>query len=74
MAPIGRTLGISRAWAYRESVGRPARYARADDRVVSAQIRSVIRVRASYGVSKILDRIPIPVVPLHEPAPVRAHA
>ena len=49
MAPICRTLGISRACAYRESVGRPARYARAEDRVVTAQIRTVIRTRASYG-------------------------
>jgi putative transposase len=53
MAPICRTLGISRACAYRESVGRPVRYARADDRVVSAQIRSVIRVRASYGARRV---------------------
>lgn len=38
--------GISRAWAYRDSVGRPRRYARAEDRVVTAQIRTVIRIRA----------------------------
>jgi transposase InsO family protein len=53
MAPICRTLGISRASAYRESVGRPARYARADDRVVTAQIRTVIRTRASYGARRV---------------------
>ena len=53
MAPICRTLGISRACAYRESVGRPARYARADDRVVTAQIRTVIRTRASYGARRV---------------------
>jgi putative transposase len=53
MAPICRTLGISRASAYRESVGRPARYARAEDRVVSAQIRTVIRTRASYGARRV---------------------
>ena len=53
MAPICRVLGISRACAYRESVGRPARYARADDRVVTAQIRTVIRTRASYGARRV---------------------
>ena len=53
MAPICRTLGISRACAYRESVGRPARYARADDRIVTAQIRTVIRTRASYGARRV---------------------
>lgn len=53
LAPICRTLGISRACAYRESVGRPARYARADDRMVTAQIRSVIRTRASYGARRV---------------------
>ena len=53
VAPICRTLGISRACAYRESVGRPARYVRADDRVVTAQIRTVIRTRASYGARRV---------------------
>jgi len=53
MASICRTLAISRACAYRESVGRPARYARADDRVVTAQIRTVIRTRASYGARRV---------------------
>ena len=53
MAPICRTLGISRACAYRESVGRPARYVRADDRAVTAQIRTVIRTRASYGARRV---------------------
>jgi putative transposase len=53
MAPICRILRISRACAYRESVGRPARYARADDRVVTAQIRTVIRTRASYGARRV---------------------
>ena len=47
MAPICRTLGISRACAYRESIGRPARYACAEDRTVTAQIRAVIRTRAN---------------------------
>lgn len=53
LAPICRTLGISRACAYRESVGRPARYVRADDRVVTAQMRTVIRARASYGARRV---------------------
>ncbi len=53
LAPICRTLGISRACAYRDSVGRPARYARADDRMVTAQIRTVIRTRASYGARRV---------------------
>lgn len=53
MAPIYRTLGISRACAYRASVGRPAHYVRAGDRVVAAQIRTVIRTRASYGVRRV---------------------
>jgi putative transposase len=53
LAAICRTLGISRACAYRESGGRPARYVRADDRMVTAQIRSVIRTRASYGARRV---------------------
>ena len=53
MALICRTLGISRACAYRDSVGRPARYVRADDRVVTAQLRTVIRTRASYGARRV---------------------
>jgi putative transposase len=53
LAPICRTLGISRACAYRESVGRPVRYVRADDRTVTAQIRAVIRTRASYGARRV---------------------
>jgi hypothetical protein len=53
VAVIRRTLRISRACAYRDSVGRPARYARADDRVVTAQIRTVIRTRASYGARRV---------------------
>jgi putative transposase len=53
IAPICRVLRISRACAYRESVGRPARYVRADDRVVTALIRSVIRTRASYGARRV---------------------
>lgn len=53
LALICRTLGISRACAYRESAGRPPRYSRAQDREVTAQIRSVIRTRASYGARRV---------------------
>ena len=53
LAPICRTLGISRACAYRESVERPTRYVRADDRIVTAQMRTVIRTRASYGARRV---------------------
>ena len=53
MAPICRVLGISRACAYRTSAGRPARYATADDRVVTAQIRTIIRTRSSYGARRV---------------------
>ncbi len=53
MALISRVLGISRACAYRTSAGRPARYATAEDRVVTAQIRAIIRTRASYGARRV---------------------
>lgn len=53
VAPICRVLGISRACAYRESVGRPEHYARAEDRVVAAQIRTIIRTRSSYGARRV---------------------
>ena len=53
MAVISRVLGISRACAYRTSAGRPARYATAEDRVVTAQIRTVIRTRSSYGARRV---------------------
>jgi putative transposase len=46
-------LAIGRSAAYRDSVGRPTRYARADDRVVAAQIRTIIRTRASYGARRV---------------------
>lgn len=53
-APICRVLGIGRSSAYRDSVARPERYTRADDdRTVAAQIRSVIRTRASYGARRV---------------------
>ena len=53
VAVIARVLGISRACAYRTSAGRPARYATAEDRVVTAQIRAIIRTRASYGARRV---------------------
>ena len=53
LAPICRVLGIGRASAYRVSAGRPARYVTADDRIVTAQIRSVIRTRASDGARRV---------------------
>ena len=53
MAVICRVLGISRACAYRTSAGRPARYATAEDRVVTAQIRTIIRTRAAYGARRV---------------------
>jgi putative transposase len=49
VATICRVLGIGRATAYREGTPRSARYARAEDRIVVAQIREVIRTRATYG-------------------------
>jgi putative transposase len=53
MAVICRVLGISRACAYRASGGRPRHYAKAEDRVVTAQIRTIIRTRASYGARRV---------------------
>lgn len=52
-APVCRVLGIGRSSAYRESAPRAARYARADDRTVTAQIRAVIRTRSSYGARRV---------------------
>ena len=49
VATICRVLGIGRATAYREGTPRPARYVRAEDRIVVARIREVIRTRATYG-------------------------
>jgi putative transposase len=53
MVRICRTLGIGRSSAYRASEPRARRYARAEDRAVTAQIRSVIRTRASYGARRV---------------------
>lgn len=53
MARICRVLGIGRASAYRVRGARGRRYARAEDRVVRAQIRTIIRTRASYGARRV---------------------
>lgn len=53
VARICRVLGIGRSSAYRESRPRGPRYATAEDRTVTAQIRSIIRNRASYGVRRV---------------------
>lgn len=45
LAPICRSLGISRATAYRQGTPRASRYARGCDRKVTGQIRAVIRTR-----------------------------
>lgn len=52
-AVICRVLGIGRATAYREERPRGRRYAKTDDRVVTAQIREVIRTRATYGSRRV---------------------
>jgi transposase InsO family protein len=49
VAVICRVLGIGRATAYRVEHPRGRCYAKAGDRVVTAQIRDVIRTRSTYG-------------------------
>ena len=46
-------LGVGRATVYRAAEPRSARYAKADDRAVAAQIRAVIRDRATYGYRRV---------------------
>jgi len=53
VATICRVLGIPRAAAYREAVPRGPRYLKADDRSVTAQIREVIKTRATYGARRV---------------------
>jgi putative transposase len=53
IAAICRTLAIGRATPYRSTQGRPAQYAKADDPVVAAQIREIIRERGSYGYRRV---------------------
>lgn len=52
-AVICRVLGIGRATSYRKERPRGRRYAKADDRVVTAQIREIIRTRATYGARRV---------------------
>lgn len=49
MTAICQVLGIGRATAYRAAEPRGPHYAKADDRVVLAQLRTVLRERATYG-------------------------
>ena len=53
IAAICRTLSIGCATPYRDTPGRPAQYAKADDPVVAAHIREVIRQRGSYGYRRV---------------------
>jgi hypothetical protein len=52
-AAICRTLGIGRATPYHAAHGRPEQYAKADDPIVAAQIREIIRQRGSYGYRRV---------------------
>ncbi len=52
-ARVCATLGVGRATVYRGAAPRPARYAKADDRAVAAQIRAAIRDRATYGYRRV---------------------
>jgi putative transposase len=53
VAGICRVLGIGRATSYREERPRGPRYAKVGDRAVTAQIREVIRTRATYGSRRV---------------------
>lgn len=53
VAVVCEVLGVARATAYREPAARGPRYARADNRVVAAHIRAVIRDRATYGYRRV---------------------
>jgi transposase InsO family protein len=53
VAAICRTLGFGRATAYRTTGPRPLFYRRRDDRLVTAQIRTIIRTRGSYGSRRV---------------------
>jgi len=50
---ICETLRIGHATPYRMPTVRAAHYVKADDRVVAAQIRTIVRERASYGYRRI---------------------
>lgn len=49
MSCICQVLGIGRATVYRAATPRERRYAKADDRTLVAQLRTVLRERATYG-------------------------
>lgn len=49
MSAICRVLRVGRATVYRAATPRASRYAKADDRVLVAQLRTVLRERATYG-------------------------
>lgn len=49
MTAICATLGVGRATVYRAATPRARRYAKADDRVLIAQLRVVLRERSTYG-------------------------
>lgn len=49
MSAICRVLHVGRATVYRAATPRASRYAKADDRVLVAQLRTVLRDRATYG-------------------------
>ena len=53
MTVICATLGIGRATAYRTPSPRRRHYACQDDRAVAAQIKTIVRERASYGYRRI---------------------
>lgn len=53
MALTCRVLGISRACAYRTCAGRARRYATGEDRVVTAQISTIMRTRALYWARRV---------------------
>jgi len=53
VALICRVLGIGRAAVYRPERNRGPRCAKADDRVVTAQMPEVIRTRATYGARRV---------------------
>jgi putative transposase len=49
VSAICRVLHVGRATVYRAVTPRASRYAKADDRVLVAQLRTVLRERATYG-------------------------
>ena len=53
MSRVCAALGVGRATVYRAAAPRAPRYAKADDRAVAAQIRAVIRDRATYGYRRV---------------------